>query len=77
VEEGMLAERKFRLAAEVGRLNALNPLAVIQRGYSAVYQKESGDLVKSASQVREGDILTFRTSDGEIDAEAKKIRVNK
>ncbi len=74
--ESILSEKKYRLTAEVGRLNALNPLAVMERGYSAVYDKESGTLVKSASQVKEGDILTFRTSDGEIDAEAKKIRLN-
>ncbi len=75
-EEAILSEKKYRLSAEVGRLNALNPLAVLQRGYSAVYGKETGELVKSASQVKEGDMLTFRTTDGEIDAEAKSIRLS-
>jgi exonuclease VII large subunit len=31
--------------------------------------------VKSASSVKKGDMLTFRTTDGEIDAEAKEIRM--
>ncbi len=75
-EEGILTEKKSRLSVEVGRLNALNPLAVIERGYSAVYESETQTLVKSAKQVKTGDMLTFRTSDGEIDAEVKNIRLN-
>lgn len=74
-EESILSEMKHRLSAEVGRLNALNPLAVLERGYSAVYNQGDGSLVKSVSQVKEGDLLTFQTTDGEIDAEAKAVRV--
>ncbi|MBQ5820569.1 MAG: exodeoxyribonuclease VII large subunit, partial [Clostridia bacterium] len=74
-EESILSEMKHRLYAEVGRLNALNPLAVLERGYSAVYNQGDGSLVKSVSQVKEGDLLTFQTTDGEIDAEAKAVRV--
>ncbi len=74
-EDAALSELKYRLSAEVGRLNALNPLAVLGRGYSAVYRREDGSLVKSAAQVKEGDLLTFRTTDGEIDAEARSVRI--
>lgn len=74
-EESILSEKRHTLSAETGRLNALNPLSVIQRGYSAVYKKDDGTLVKSAEQVKCGDMLTFKTTDGEIDAEAKHIRM--
>lgn len=72
--ETILVSRKYALSAEAGRLNALNPLSVLQRGYSAVYRKDDGGLVKSAEQVAPGDLLTFRMTDGEIDAEVTETR---
>ena len=73
---GMLADRLFRaednavqlkrtvLSREVGRLEALNPMSVISRGYSAVYKKD-GALVKKISDVAPGDQIEFKTTDGE------------
>ena len=55
----------------VGRLNNLNPLAVLSRGYSAV---KSGDqLISSVASVNQGDELTIVLSDGEVVARAKTI----
>lgn len=72
-EDAILSGKRFALTAAAGRLNALNPLSVLQRGYSAVYRAD-GTLVKSVRQVQNGDRLTFRTTDGEVDAVATDVK---
>lgn len=57
------------------KLEALNPMSVISRGYSAVFD-ESGSLVKSAKDVATGDRLNLRVSDGIIVTEAVEIKEN-
>jgi exodeoxyribonuclease VII large subunit len=51
-----------------GRLDAVSPLATLQRGYSIVQRKADGALVRSVSDVAVGDDLTIRVSDGEFEA---------
>ncbi len=53
------------------RLEALNPLAILQRGYAVVSQAD-GSLVRSVSQVRVDDPLKVRVSDGEFDARVQQ-----
>ncbi len=60
-----LAEKRGRFASLTASLEALNPMSVIARGYSAVYD-ESGKLIKSVSQIEKGDRFTFRTTDGSV-----------
>ena len=55
--------KKAEMAREAGQLSALNPLAVISRGYSAVY-KDGGGLVRSVDDVKTGDKVEFRTIGG-------------
>ena len=64
---------KHDLAAVSGKLNALNPLAVISRGYSAVFA-DDGSVVKSTAQVKIGGKVRFRTSDGTVGATVDDIR---
>ena len=54
------------------QLTALNPLAVLSRGYGAVFNKD-GDIVKSICGLEAGDSITVRVSDGDIKAEIQKI----
>jgi exodeoxyribonuclease VII large subunit len=49
------------------RLQALNPLSVLERGY-AVVTRPDGELVASASQVTAGDAIHVRLSDGAFGA---------
>jgi exodeoxyribonuclease VII large subunit len=60
--------RRERLTGLAARLEALNPLAVLQRGYAVV--RRDGQLVRRVAQVTRGDRLSVRVSDGEFDAEA-------
>ena len=61
---------------KVAALEALNPLKVMSRGYSLVYNEE-GNLVKSVGNVRKNDRLKVQMSDGSLychvsDIERKK-----
>lgn len=55
-----------QLAAE---LSHLSPLTILAKGYSVVYK--GGRVVKSVKDVKKGDELGLRVSDGEIKAEVK------
>ena len=73
-EGNILTLKNAQLSTAVGKLNALNPLAVLSRGFSAVYDKD-GTIVKSASQLTIGNEITFRVADGEADAEIRAVRL--
>ncbi|MBQ9717912.1 MAG: exodeoxyribonuclease VII large subunit, partial [Clostridia bacterium] len=62
-EEKNVQMRRSLLAGNAGRLEALNPLSVIARGYSAVY-KTDGALVKNIDDVTPGDQVEFKTIGG-------------
>jgi len=57
----------LRLGAAAGRLDAISPLAVLARGYAIATSK--GKVLTSPKQVRKGDPVTVRLSEGEIDCE--------
>ena len=62
-EENNIHIRRSMLARDAGCLDALNPLSVLARGYSAVY-KTDGTLVKSIENVKIGDKVEFQTIGG-------------
>jgi exodeoxyribonuclease VII large subunit len=62
---------KTRLMGLELRLNALNPQAVLERGYTIVTQA-GGDLVRSINQVQPEDDLHVRVSDGQFDVRVKE-----
>jgi exodeoxyribonuclease VII large subunit len=73
---GMLLEKKRSLFAQkTAKLEALNPMSVISRGYSAVFL-EDGTLVKSVTQVKEGDEFSFKTGDGKVGGRVTTIEKN-
>ena len=49
----------------VGRLNALNPMAILERGYSVSFG-EKGDIIKDVRQVSAGDVLRTRLHKGAL-----------
>jgi exodeoxyribonuclease VII large subunit len=62
---------KNRFAYQTGKLQALSPLSVIARGYSATFDA-SGALVKSIREVNPGDPVDVRVHDGIIEATVQK-----
>ena len=71
-EEIRVEGKKAGLAALAGKLSALDPLAVLSRGYSAVYRRD-GALVRSVDDVTPGDGITFRTVGGEADCTVERV----
>ena len=59
---------RSRLQGFERRLEALNPLAVLGRGYAVVSRQADGKLVSQVRQVKTGDRLRVRVSDGEFGA---------
>lgn len=56
------------------QLSALGPSKILARGYSIVRLKD-GPVAVSVSDVTAGDMLEITLQDGEVDAEAKAIRL--
>ena len=67
--ESTVAEKKLAFLTNVSKLDALNPLSVMARGYS-VAQKD-GKVLSEISKVEIGDTITIRLRDGRIDAIAQ------
>ena len=54
-----------RVTALAAHLRLVSPQAVLDRGFSITTTKD-GTIVRSAGQVKKGDVLTTRLADGEI-----------
>ena len=54
----------FRLLA--GKLGALNPLAILNRGYSITTNLADGFIVKDASRLKEGDKVETKLATGKF-----------
>ena len=65
--------RRTHLDGIRSRLRALDPLAVLGRGYSVV-RGPDGRVLVSAGQVAAGDDISVRLVDGELDAQVKQTR---
>lgn len=69
------SQKNTLFARATSKLEALNPMSVISRGYSAVFD-ENNKLIKSVDQVNIGDTFSFRTIDGSVSGEVKGITKN-
>lgn len=65
-QQHYLAIARSHLRGQESRLAALNPLAVLQRGYAIVTRQTDGRVVASCQQVQHGDALSVRVQDGEF-----------
>ncbi|CAN5329530.1 exodeoxyribonuclease VII large subunit [soil metagenome] len=54
-------------------LEAVNPLAVLNRGYAIITSKETGKVIYKASDVQTGEKLTARLSEGTLETEVYSI----
>jgi len=67
-----LSRRQDRLRSLSGRLHALSPLAVLERGYGIVLDG-AANAVRDAAQLSIGDAVTLRLSRGRADAEVRQV----
>jgi exodeoxyribonuclease VII large subunit len=68
----LLLRRRSRLERVTSQMEALSPVAILERGYALVFDA-SGKLVKDASQVEAGEEIRARVARGEIAATVKKV----
>jgi exodeoxyribonuclease VII large subunit len=68
----LLLQRRSRLERAASALQALSPLAILERGYALVFDA-SGKLVKDAGKVQPGEDISARLANGEIAATVKKV----
>lgn len=64
---GRLNQFKEQLGHEGSRLNALSPLAVLDRGYSITHKMPDEVIVKSADSLDVGDIVRITLAQGKAD----------
>jgi len=70
-----VALHRKSLQALTGKLNALSPLAILERGYSICSRLPGGEVVKSVAEVEVGGVLKVLFKDGEAVSEVKEKRV--
>jgi exodeoxyribonuclease VII large subunit len=71
IMQQQLSTQKQALQNIEQNLRHLNPLAVLNRGYALIENKE-GVIVKSITQISENDAITVRVGDGKFEAEVTK-----
>lgn len=69
----ILRERRQRWQAVKGRLESVNPLAVLERGFSLVCDQE-GNVVRRAETVQEGQELWIYPARGSLQARVERVR---
>ncbi len=70
-----LEKKKMAMVSVVSKLEALNPLKVIARGYSAVFNSD-GKLIKSINDIKVDDRVEFSTVDGKVKAAVTELIKN-
>ena len=65
-------EKNQRFRGGVARLEALNPLAILQRGYSLSFDSK-GELLKEARKVKIGEVILTRLFRGKVYSRVEKI----
>jgi exodeoxyribonuclease VII large subunit len=65
-------EKQQRLDMAMDRMELLNPIRMLRRGYGIV-ENEKGKLVRSTASAHEGDRLTVILADGRIHADVREV----
>ena len=63
-----------RLATAAGRLHALGPLAVLQRGYSITRTAATGEVVRHAADVSEGQAVETILHQGRLLSRVENVQ---
>jgi exodeoxyribonuclease VII large subunit len=68
-----LRKDRARLLSLASALDHLNPLSILSRGYSITKTLPSGMILKDASRISPGDLLSTRLHQGEVVSRVEKI----
>jgi exodeoxyribonuclease VII large subunit len=68
-----IAARKERLQKNLAVLDSLNPLSVLQRGYSITRSLKSGAVIREAAQLCSEETVNIKLAKGNFQARVEKI----
>ncbi|MFZ1948360.1 MAG: exodeoxyribonuclease VII large subunit [bacterium] len=74
---GRVEAGRVGLASLAGRLDALNPLATLKRGYSVCYKGETREIVSSCRQVGPGDRMRVVFAEGGAVCAVEKVEAER
>ncbi|MGZ8152896.1 MAG: exodeoxyribonuclease VII large subunit [Methylovulum sp.] len=57
-------------------LNAVSPLATLNRGYALAIEQRSGEIIRSTEQLTLGDMIETRLAKGQFISQVKEIKVD-
>ncbi|HXV18718.1 MAG TPA: exodeoxyribonuclease VII large subunit [Candidatus Omnitrophota bacterium] len=67
--------KEERLFAFVGKLEALGPLAILKRGFSATLKIPEGKVITDAAELKKGDRIQTRLSKGSLTSTVQEINL--
>ncbi|MDO8673739.1 MAG: exodeoxyribonuclease VII large subunit [Dehalococcoidia bacterium] len=70
VDNNLMMEKE-RVNSRVLQLTSLSPLLTLSRGYAVVRRKDQGGIVRSVEEVKRGDNLEVRVSDGSFEVSVR------
>ena len=68
----VLGDKNEKLKISMAALNALSPLAVLNRGFS-ITENEKGEILSEIGKTKVGDKLKIRLANGKLEAEVLKV----
>ncbi|MDP7041807.1 MAG: exodeoxyribonuclease VII large subunit [Gammaproteobacteria bacterium] len=69
-----LAAVGSRIAVAAGNLNAVSPLATLERGYAIVRDAQTGEVLRTTDKLKAGDRIKAQLARGSLVAGVEKIR---
>ncbi len=73
--EKLFKDKSSTFSSLVSKLTALNPMAVLSRGYGAVFDSD-GKVISSTKSVDKGQKINLELSDGKLEATVDKVIQN-
>jgi exodeoxyribonuclease VII large subunit len=69
----LIEKRQFEFDKLASRLEAISPLKTLARGYSLAIETHQGSIISGVDQVKPGDRLETRVSDGSIFSQIERV----
>ncbi len=69
--ESLLKNKQNKFNLILNKLELLNPISILSKGYSVV--KQNDHIIKSNKNLKKGDIINIRLFEGNIDAKVEKV----
>src|SRR5699024_7351605 len=71
--KNIILDKQQSLATQIDKLTLLNPLHIMQRGFSITFNEEQ-EIIKTVTNIKEEDAIQVRVHDGTIDCTVNQVR---